>query len=159
MKVVVSSMFLLFLSQQCNDFTLFSSRLALGEDNMAAITTDGANMMDGTKVLEAGGQSKMGGGARKKNRSRSASASSVDSVSSGSYTGMQSAELVKVSYLKLINLFQGSSSEDDDESPRELNQKNSAGSADFCVKKISQHSYGRREIEVRELSSNVLELK
>ena len=43
----------------------------------------------------------------------------------------------------------GSSSEDDDESPRELNQKNSAGSADFCVKKISQHTYGRREILVR----------
>jgi len=102
-----------------------------GEDNMAAITTDGANMMDGTKVLEAAGQSKMGaGGSRKKNRSRSASASSVDSVSSGSYTG--------------------SSSEDDDESPRETNQKNSAGSADFCVKKISQHSYGRREIEIAE---------
>ena len=56
---------------------------------MAAITTDGANMMDGTKVLEAAGQSKMGaGGSRKKNRSRSASASSVDSVSSGSYTGI-----------------------------------------------------------------------
>ena len=55
---------------------------------MAALTTDGANIMDGTKVLEAGGQSKMGaGGSRKKNRSRSASASSVDSVSSGSYTG------------------------------------------------------------------------
>ena len=41
---------------------------------MAAITTDGANMMDRTKVLEAVGQSKMGaGGSRNKNRSRSAS--------------------------------------------------------------------------------------
>jgi hypothetical protein len=41
------------------------------------------------------------------------------------------------------------SSSDDDASPRELIQKNSAGSTDFCVKKISQHAYGRREIEVR----------
>ena len=58
------------------------------EDNMAAITTEGANVMEGTKVSEASGsgQSKVGS-ARKKNRSRSASASSVDSVSSGSYTG------------------------------------------------------------------------
>ena len=55
---------------------------------MAAITAEGANMMEGTKVAEAAAQSKMGpGSARKKNRSRSASASSVDSVSSGSYTG------------------------------------------------------------------------
>ena len=55
---------------------------------MAAITTEGANMMEGTKLAEAAAQSKMGpGSARKKNRSRSASASSVDSVSSGSYTG------------------------------------------------------------------------
>merc|ERR1719474_799719 len=85
--------------------------------------------MDGTKVAEAGsGQSKLG--SRKKNRSRSASASSVDSVSSGSYTG--------------------SSSEEDDVSPREVIQKNSAGSVDFCVRKISQHSYGRREIEIAE---------
>ena len=45
-------------------------------------------------------------------------------------------------------LILGSSSEEDDESPREVIQKNSAGSADFCVRKISQHSYGRREIEV-----------
>merc|ERR1719443_277088 len=87
--------------------------------------------MDGTKVLEAAGQSKMGaGGSRKKNRSRSASASSVDSVSSGSYTG--------------------SSSEEDDESPREVIQKNGSGSSDFCVRKIAQHSYGRREIEIAE---------
>ena len=70
---------------------------------MAAITTDGANIMDGTKVLEAGGQSKMGaGGSRKKNRSRSASASSVDSVSSGSYTGIYTIDLI--SYIG-INLF------------------------------------------------------
>ena len=71
----------------------------------------------------------MGSGGKKKNRSRSASASSVDSVSSGSYTG--------------------SSSEDDDETPREVIQKNSSGSSDFCVRKIAQSSYGRREIEVR----------
>jgi hypothetical protein len=42
----------------------------------------------------------------------------------------------------------GSSSEEDDASPREVIQKNSGGSSDFCVRKIVQHSYGRREIEV-----------
>ena len=41
------------------------------------------------------------------------------------------------------------SSSDDEISPRESLQKNSAGSSDFCVKRISQHTYGRREIEVR----------
>ena len=44
--------------------------------------------------------------------------------------------------------YKGSSSEDDDESPREVTQKNGSGSSDFCVRKIAQHSYGRREIEV-----------
>merc|ERR1719232_918381 len=78
---------------------------------------------------ESPGQSKVGS-ARKKNRSRSASASSVESVSSGSYTG--------------------SSSEEDEASPRENIQKNSSGNSDFCVKKIGQHSYGRREIEIAE---------
>ena len=112
---------------------------------MAAITTDGANFMDGTKVSEAGGQSKMGaGGSRKKNRSRSASASSVDSASSGSYSGRSLTGFSLESFC-----LEGSSSEEDVESPRESEQKNSAGSADFCVRKISQHSYGRREIEVR----------
>merc|ERR1711971_1018018 len=69
-------------------------------------------------------------GSKKKYRSRSTSASSQDSLSSGSYSG--------------------SSSEDEGDSPREGNQKNSAGSEDFCVRKISQHSYGRREIEIAE---------
>jgi len=105
---------------------------------MAALTTDGANVMDGTRMTgkelhtsrtESPGPAKMVG-AKKKYRSRSASASSLDSASSGSYTG--------------------SSSEEDDVSPREVIQKNSAGSSDFCVKKIVQHSYGRREIEIAE---------
>jgi len=98
-------------------------------EEMAAVTSEGANVREGGKVAEASGQAKVLG-AKKKYRSRSASASSVDSVSSGSYTG--------------------SSSEDDDASPREKIQKNSSGFSDFCVRKIGQHSYGRREIEIAE---------
>lgn len=103
---------------------------------MAATTTDGANTMDGTKMSNCETQhathtespaAKVVG--RKKYRSRSSSASSQDSISSGSYS---------------------ESSSDDEASPRELIQKNSAGSSDFCVKKISQHAYGRREIEIAE---------
>ena len=64
---------------------------------MAALTTDGANRMDGTKMKNgesnisrtespAAGSKVLG---KKKYRSRSASASSQDSYSSGSYTGNQ----------------------------------------------------------------------
>ena len=36
-------------------------------------------------------------------------------------------------------------------SPREnTSQTNSQGSSDFCVRKISAHVYGRREIEIAE---------
>ena len=35
-------------------------------------------------------------------------------------------------------------------SPREKIQKNSVGFTNFCVRKIEQHSYGRREIEIAE---------
>ena len=97
-------------------------------EEMAAVTSEGANVREGGKVAEASGQAKVVG-AKKKYRSRSASASSVDSLSSGSYTG-------------------SSSEDDEDASPRENIQKNSSGNSDFCVKKIGQHSYGRREIEV-----------
>merc|ERR1712062_292569 len=69
-------------------------------------------------------------GSKKKYRSRSTSASSQDSLSSGSYTG--------------------SSSDEDGVSPREKIQKNSKGESDFCVRKIEQHTYGRREIEIAE---------
>merc|ERR1719369_597958 len=72
----------------------------------------------------------MVGAKKKKHRSRSASASSQDSFSSGSYTG--------------------SSSDEEDASPRDNVMKNTAGSSDFCVRKISAHSYGRREIEIAE---------
>lgn len=44
----------------------------------------------------------------------------------------------------------GSSSEEDDVSPREKVQKNSAGSSDFCVRNINQFAFGRREIEIAE---------
>ena len=104
---------------------------------MAAVTSEGANVREGGKVAEASGQAKVLG-AKKKYRSRSASASSVDSVSSGSYTG--------------------SSSEDDDASPREKIQKNSSGFSDFCVRKIVQHNYGRREIEVVEDGMEICKL-
>ena len=69
-------------------------------------------------------------GSKKKYRSRSTSASSQDSLSSGSYSG--------------------SSSDEDGVSPREKIQKNSKGESDFCVRKIEQHIYGRREIEIAE---------
>ncbi|KAH1023536.1 hypothetical protein HUJ04_012722 [Dendroctonus ponderosae] len=59
-------------------------------------------------------------------RSRSLSASSTDSYSSGS------------------------SSDEDDVSPREKVQTNSAGTSDFCVRNITQHAFGRREIEIAE---------
>ncbi|CAG2057270.1 unnamed protein product [Timema podura] len=63
-------------------------------------------------------------------RSRSLSASSTDSYSSASYTG--------------------SSSDEDNISPREKSQKNSKAFTDFCVKNINQHAFGRREIEIAE---------
>merc|ERR1712051_1044379 len=69
-------------------------------------------------------------GPKKKYRSRSTSASSQDSLSSGSHSG--------------------SSSEDEGESPRDKDQKNSKGEKDFCVRKIEQLTYGRREIEIAE---------
>ena len=53
----------------------------------------------------------------------------------------------------------GSSSEEDDVSPREVIQKNSAGSSDFCVRKIVQHNYGRREIEVVEDGMEICKTK
>lgn len=44
----------------------------------------------------------------------------------------------------------GSSSEEDDISPREKNQQNNRGFIDFCVRSINQHGFGRREIEIAE---------
>jgi adenosylhomocysteinase len=44
----------------------------------------------------------------------------------------------------------GSSDEEEAVSPREKTQKNSAGFTNFCVRRIEQHSYGRREIEIAE---------
>ena len=46
--------------------------------------------------------------------------------------------------------YTGSSSDEDGVSPREKIQKNSKGESDFCVRKIEQHTYGRREIEIAE---------
>lgn len=46
--------------------------------------------------------------------------------------------------------YTGSSSDEDEQSPREKSQKTSKGSTDFCVKNISQAAFGRREIEIAE---------
>ncbi|KAM9470693.1 adenosylhomocysteinase like 2a isoform 2-T2 [Clarias gariepinus] len=43
-----------------------------------------------------------------------------------------------------------SASSEDETSPRDIEQKNSEGSKDFCVKDINQASYGRKEIELAE---------
>jgi len=106
---------------------------------MHAVTTEGANVMEGTKMKNgelntsrtdspaASSSNKL---SKKKNRERSASVSSHDSISDGSYTE--------------------SSSDEEDGSPRENVQKNSKGSTDFCIKRLSQHNYGRREIEIAE---------
>lgn len=50
----------------------------------------------------------------------------------------------------LIASYTGSSSEDDDISPREKAQQNTKGGIDFCVRSINQHGFGRREIEIAE---------
>lgn len=54
-----------------------------------------------------------------------------------------------LSHLKIAS-YTGSSSEDDDVSPREKTQQNSKGANDFCVRSINQHAFGRREIEIAE---------
>ena len=46
--------------------------------------------------------------------------------------------------------YTGSSSEEDDVSPREKMQKTDKGFTDFCVRNIEQHAFGRREIEIAE---------
>ena len=52
--------------------------------------------------------------------------------------------------IAIFFFFLGSSSDEDGVSPREKIQKNSKGESDFCVRKIEQHTYGRREIEIAE---------
>ncbi|XP_039262702.1 S-adenosylhomocysteine hydrolase-like protein 1 isoform X2 [Styela clava] len=67
---------------------------------------------------------------KRRSMSRSVSASSADSFSSGSYS---------------------SSDEEDDISPRERNQVNSQGIfSDFCIRNIKHADFGRREIEIAE---------
>ncbi|XP_023705483.1 adenosylhomocysteinase-like 1 isoform X2 [Cryptotermes secundus] len=85
---------------------------------------DGTNAFLGQRKLD----SKTSGALKKSSRyrSRSLSASSTDSYSSGS------------------------SSDEEHVSPRERIQKNSLGFSDFCVRNISQHAFGRREIEIAE---------
>lgn len=46
--------------------------------------------------------------------------------------------------------YTGSSSDEDDVSPREKIQKTESGFTDFCVRNINQHAFGRREIEIAE---------
>lgn len=52
--------------------------------------------------------------------------------------------------LNILASYTGSSSEEDDISPREKIQKNSKEGSDFCVRSINQHGFGRREIEIAE---------
>ncbi|GFR71313.1 adenosylhomocysteinase [Elysia marginata] len=49
-----------------------------------------------------------------------------------------------------LSSYTGSSSDEDDISPREKTQKNSKGFSDFCVKNIEHSAFGRREIEIAE---------
>jgi len=101
------------------------SKGELGEEDMSAVKDEAAANGESninTKVIDI---------KKKKYRSRSTSASSQDSFSSGSYSG--------------------SSSDEDDVSPREKIQTASKGNfKDFCVRRIEQASYGRREIEIAE---------
>jgi hypothetical protein len=46
--------------------------------------------------------------------------------------------------------YTGSSSDEDEVSPREKAQKTTKGLTDFCVRNIDQHLFGRREIEIAE---------
>ena len=97
----------------------------------------------------------VGRGSRKKSyRSRSTSASSQDSFSSGSYTG--NFKVISHRYLSVNNnycnvililhqmhvlYFSGSSSDEDETTPRERIQKNSKGFNEFCVRRIEQVHY------------------
>jgi len=95
---------------------------AANGESVRKISGGSGEVMVRTKIV--------GGGSKKRYRSRSTSVSSQGSFSSGSYSG--------------------SSSEEDDVSPRENIQKNSKGFSDFCVRRVAQASYGRREIEIAE---------
>lgn len=86
-------------------------------------------------------------------RSRSLSASSTDSYSSGEKFVIDSTPNMTRLILWIVKCtasYTGSSSEDDDVSPREKLQKNSHDGSDFCVRSINQHGFGRREIEIAE---------
>lgn len=50
----------------------------------------------------------------------------------------------------ILASYTGSSSDEDDVSPREKIQKTEKGFTDFCVRNINQHAFGRREIEIAE---------
>lgn len=93
-------------------------------------------------------------------RSRSLSASSTDSYSSGNWISNISLHsfaekfipTLKCVFIQMMFIasYTGSSSEDDDVSPREKTQLNSKGNTDFCVRSINQNAFGRREIEIAE---------
>lgn len=50
----------------------------------------------------------------------------------------------------ILASYTGSSSDEDDVSPREKIQKTEKGFTDFCVRNINQQAFGRREIEIAE---------
>lgn len=49
-----------------------------------------------------------------------------------------------------IASYTGSSSDEEEISPREKQQQTSKGMADFCVRNINQAAYGRKEIDIAE---------
>lgn len=93
--------------------------------------TEGLKQSAGRRSRHASQDSKAGPKRTPKIRTRSFSQSSNESYSStASYTG--------------------SSSDEDDQHPREKQQTNSKGFGDFCVRNIIQAAFGRREIEIAE---------
>ena len=53
-------------------------------------------------------------------------------------------------FLLLSASYTGSSSDEEEVSPREKAQQNSRGFGDFCVRNINQAAYGRKEIDIAE---------
>jgi len=89
-----------------------------------SLSTGQLNAVDNAKDVKSVGKKS------RRYRSRSLSASSTDSHSSASYTG--------------------SSSDEEELSPREKVQQTSKGLADFCVRNINQAAFGRKEIDIAE---------
>lgn len=53
-------------------------------------------------------------------------------------------------HLLIAASYTGSSSDEEELSPRDKAQQTSKGFADFCVRNINQAAYGRKEIDIAE---------